>query len=94
VTTTDGSGIVHLAPAFGEDDYQMSLKHNLPFLQPVTPSGLFTKKCREFAGRPIKTFTYDDKTIEGSDKDIIILLKKLGKIYRSSMDYLHNYPHC
>ncbi|MCL2039683.1 MAG: class I tRNA ligase family protein [Bacteroidetes bacterium] len=94
VTTSDGSGIVHLAPAFGEDDYQMSLKYNIPFLQPVTADGHFKEELKEFAGRAIKTFKYEDRTEEGADKDIIIKLKTLGKIYRSSNDYVHNYPHC
>ena len=48
----------------------------------------------EFAGRAVKTFVYNDHTEEGSDKDVIIKLKELGKIYRSSIDYLHSYPHC
>lgn len=94
VTTEDGSGIVHLAPAFGEDDYQMSLKFNLPFLQPVTPNGHFTSDMGEFAGRAVKTFTYGDRIEEGADKDIIIYLKKAGKVYRATNDYLHSYPHC
>ncbi|MBI5324775.1 MAG: isoleucine--tRNA ligase [Ignavibacteriae bacterium] len=94
VSTEDGSGIVHLAPAFGEDDYQMSKKFNLPFLQPVTPNGHFTKELGEFAGRAIKHFTYADHEEEGSDKDIIIALKYAGKIYKATNDYLHSYPHC
>ncbi|MFW5701997.1 MAG: class I tRNA ligase family protein, partial [Bacteroidota bacterium] len=94
VSTEDGSGIVHLAPAFGEDDYEMSKKFNLPFLQPVTPNGHFTDDMGEFAGRAIKTFTYEDHVEEGADKDIIIKLKELGRIYRTANDYLHSYPHC
>lgn len=95
VSTEDGSGIVHLAPAFGEDDYQMSKIANLPFLQPVTPDGHLTEDMGEFAGRAIKTFTYEDGRVEeGSDKDIIIALKYADKIYKSSNDYLHSYPHC
>ncbi len=94
VSTEDGSGIVHMAPAFGEDDYEMSKIHNLPFLQPVTPNGHFTKELGEFAGRAIKHFTYTDHEEEGSDKDVIIALKKAGKVYRSSIDYVHSYPHC
>ena len=95
VSTEDGSGIVHLAPAFGEDDYQMSKKFKIPFAQPVTPNGHFTADMGEFAGRAIKTFTYkDDKTEEGSDKDIIVALKYADKIYRTTNDYLHSYPHC
>ncbi len=94
VSTDDGSGVVHLAPAFGVDDFEMSKKFGLPMLQPVTPNGHFTTDVEEFAGRAIKTFKYADHTEEGSDKDIIIALKKAGKIYKSSMDYLHSYPHC
>lgn len=94
VSTEDGSGVVHMAPAFGEDDYQMSKIHNLPFTQPVTSDGHFTEELKEFAGRAIKNFTYDDHTEEGADKDIIIRLKELDKIYRSTNDYLHSYPHC
>jgi isoleucyl-tRNA synthetase len=94
VSTEDGSGIVHMAPAFGEDDYQMSLKFKIPFLQPVTPNGHFTDDMGEFAGRAIKTFTYADRVEEGADKDIIKYLKGLDKVYRATMDYKHSYPHC
>ena len=95
VTTEDGSGIVHMSPAFGQDDYEMSRKHNLPVLQPVTPGGRFTDQVGEFAGRTVKTFTYADGHTEvGVDKDVVIALKKAGKIYRSTNDYVHSYPHC
>jgi len=94
VSTEDGSGVVHLAPAFGEDDYSMRKKFKLPFEQPVTPNGHFTDDMGEFAGRAIKNFTYPDHTEEGVDKDIVIYLKKADKLYKSSNDYLHNYPHC
>lgn len=94
VSTKDGSGIVHMAPAFGEDDYAMSLKHKIPFVQHVTPNGHFTEDQGKFAGRAIKNFTYTDHTEEGADKDIIIALKYAGKIYRSTNDYIHSYPHC
>jgi isoleucyl-tRNA synthetase len=94
VSTEDGSGVVHLAPAFGEDDYQMSKTHKLPFAQPVTPNGHFTDDMGPFAGRAIKTFVYKEHTEEGSDKDIIIALKYADKIYRATNDYVHSYPHC
>jgi len=94
VSTENGSGVVHLAPAFGEDDYQMSKIYDIPFVQPVTPNGHFTEDMGEFAGRAVKTFEYDDHTEEGADKDIVIALKHAGKIYRSTNDYLHSYPHC
>ncbi|MFN3194707.1 MAG: isoleucine--tRNA ligase [Chlorobiota bacterium] len=95
VSTEDGSGIVHLAPAFGEDDYRLAKENNLPFVQPVTPDGHLTEDLGPFAGRAIKDFVYDDdRTEEGVEKDTVIALKKAGKIYRSQKDYLHNYPHC
>jgi isoleucyl-tRNA synthetase len=94
VSTNDGSGIVHLAPAFGADDYEMSKKFKLPFLQPVTPGGRFTDEVGEFSNRTVKTFTYTDRTEEGVDKDVIIALKKMNKLYRNRFDYLHSYPHC
>ncbi|MGQ9819007.1 MAG: isoleucine--tRNA ligase [Candidatus Kapaibacteriales bacterium] len=94
VSTEEGSGIVHIAPAFGEDDYEMSKKFRIPFLQPVTPNGHFTDDMGEFAHRAIKTFKYPDRIEEGADRDIINALKKAGKVYKASFDYLHNYPHC
>lgn len=94
VSTSDGSGIVHMAPAFGEDDYQMLKKYNLPFLQPVTPNGHLTQDMGPFAGRAIKNFVYENHSEEGVDKDAIIALKYAHKIYKSSNDYLHSYPHC
>lgn len=94
VSTENGSGIVHLAPAFGEDDYRMSLVHNLPFVQHVDPSGHIVDGYGEFSGRAIKNFTYEDHTEEGVDKDVVIYLKKTGKNYRTTNDYMHSYPHC
>ncbi len=94
VSTEDGSGIVHLAPAFGQDDYDMSKKYNLPFLQPVTPGGRFTDEVGEFSGRTVKTFQYTDHVEEGVDKDVVKKLKQMGKLYRNTFDYVHSYPHC
>ncbi|MFH1051797.1 MAG: isoleucine--tRNA ligase [bacterium] len=94
VSTEDGSGVVHIAPAFGEDDYNMRKKFKLPLEQPVTPNGHFTDDMGEFAGRAIKNFTYPDHKEEGADKDIVFYLKRAEKLYKSSNDYVHNYPHC
>ncbi len=95
VSTEDGSGIVHMAPAFGADDYEMSRKYDLPFVQPVTPGGRFTDGVGEFSNRPVKTFKYQDGHVEeGVDKDVIYQLKKMDKLYRSAFDYVHSYPHC
>ena len=94
VSTEDGTGVVHISPAFGVDDFELSKQYNLPVLQPVTPNGHFTDEIIPFAGRAIKTFKYADHVEDGSDKDIIIALKAAGKIYKSSFDYVHSYPHC
>lgn len=94
VTTQDGSGVVHIAPAFGQDDFELSKEFNLPVPQPVTPNGKFTDEIAQFAGRGVKAFTYADHTEEGADRDIVRQLKTEGKIYKSAFDYLHSYPHC
>lgn len=95
VTTEDGSGVVHLAPAFGQDDFEMSKRFHLPVPQPVTPNGRFTDEIRDFAGRTVKTFVYSPEHTEtGADRDIVKTLKIAGKVYRASFDYLHSYPHC
>lgn len=83
VTTEDGSGIVHIAPAFGEDDYQLSRKYDLPVVQPVDKSGKFTPEITDFAGRFVKE----------ADEDIIKLLRSQKKLYKKEK-ITHSYPHC
>ncbi|RPI75197.1 MAG: isoleucine--tRNA ligase, partial [Ignavibacteriales bacterium] len=81
VSTGDGSGIVHIAPAFGQDDYELSKKYNLPMLQPVTRGGLFTDEITDFAG----------KFVKDADNDIIIKLKQEGKLFKKET-IVHSYP--
>jgi isoleucyl-tRNA synthetase len=81
VSTGDGSGIVHMAPAFGADDYELSKKYDLPFLQPVTRGGKFTKDVPEFEGVFVKD----------ADKDIIFKLRESGNLYRKET-ITHSYP--
>lgn len=83
VTTEDGSGIVHIAPAFGEDDYQAGLKNNLPIIQPVNKSGRFEEIVTDFKNLHVKE----------ADKDIIQMLKNRGQLYKKEQ-IKHNYPHC
>lgn len=83
VSTADGSGIVHIAPAFGADDYEVSKKYGLPMLQPVTRGGLFTDEVTDFAGQFVKD----------ADAGIIVKLKHEGKLYRKET-ILHTYPFC
>ncbi len=81
VSTEDGSGIVHIAPAFGQDDYELSKKYNLPMLQPVTRAGIFTDEITDFAGQFVKD----------ADKDIIYKLKQEDKLYKKET-IVHSYP--
>ncbi len=81
VTTEDGTGIVHTAPAFGEDDYQTGLKYNLPILQPVDETGKY-----------IDTI-WKGKFVMDADPEIIEWLKNEEKLYKKEA-LLHNYPHC
>jgi len=83
VTTDDGTGIVHLAPAFGEDDYQVGQKYNLPVLQPVDEKG-------EYTDTPWKGRFVMDETV---DVDIIKWLHGQGKLFKKEKQE-HNYPHC
>ncbi|EJU22011.1 isoleucine--tRNA ligase [Peptoanaerobacter stomatis] len=83
VTTEDGTGIVHTAPAFGEDDYKVSKQYNMPVLNPVGDDGKYTDTI--WKGRHV---TDDELQV-----DIIKYLAKENKIYaKEKME--HNYPHC
>ena len=81
VTAEDGTGIVHTAPAFGEDDYNTGVRYNLPVLQPVDETGKYVET--PWAG----------KFVMEADPEILIWLKQEGKLYRKEA-MLHNYPHC
>jgi len=81
VSTEDGSGIVHMAPAFGADDYEISKKYNLPFLQPVTRGGLFTDEVTDFKGQFVKD----------ADLGIIKKLKEMDRLYKKET-IVHSYP--
>lgn len=81
VSTGDGSGIVHMAPAFGADDYEISKQYDLPFLQPVTRGGKFTEEVSDFAGVFVKD----------ADKDIIFKLRESGNLYKKET-ITHTYP--
>ncbi|HMV26263.1 MAG TPA: isoleucine--tRNA ligase [bacterium] len=83
VTTDDGSGIVHTAPAFGEDDYQVCKANGLPFLRPVDAAGKFEETVKEFKGMFVKD----------ADPEIITNLKRRGMLFRSEK-FKHSYPHC
>lgn len=82
VTTEDGTGIVHIAPAYGADDYETGKKEGIPMFNPVDRDGCFTSEITEYAGLWFKD----------ADKEIVRNLKERGVLYKH-LTYLHNYPH-
>ena len=83
VTTSAGTGIVHTAPAFGEDDHRVAQAEGLAMLQLIEPDGTFVAEAGEFAGRFCKD----------ADRDIIRDLKARGLLFAEST-YRHDYPFC
>lgn len=81
VTMTDGTGIVHIAPAFGEDDAKVGRNYNLPYLNPVGDDGKYTEG-------PWKGMLVFD-----ADKEVIKYLKENDKLFKKQK-IVHNYPHC
>jgi len=81
VTMEDGTGIVHIAPAFGADDYEVGRKYDLPVLNPVGEDGKYTE------GPWKGTFVMD------ADLDVIKYLKENDKLFKKEK-LKHNYPHC
>jgi isoleucyl-tRNA synthetase len=83
VSMDEGTGIVHMAPAFGADDYEAGKKHNLPVFQPVNINGTFSERITPYAGMFVKQ----------ADPRITADLHKAGRLFRSEK-YRHNYPFC
>ncbi len=83
VTTDSGTGIVHMAPAFGEEDYFACKRENMPIVNPVDDDGMFTAQVPPHAGKRVKD----------ADKDIIAELKKSGRLVKQDT-LVHSYPFC
>ena len=83
MTTEDGTGLVHLAPAFGEVDRQIGRDNGLPSLNPVGPDGHFTADVSWLAGRDVRE----------ANHDINDRLESFGLLIRR-WPYVHSYPHC
>ncbi len=83
VTLDDGTGIVHIAPGYGADDYEIGQKYSLPVLQAVAADGHFVPGSGKYAG----------KFIKDADPLIIEDLKRDGKLLKKET-YIHNYPFC
>lgn len=92
VTTEDGTGIVHMAPAFGADDYRTGQKYKLGILTLVDRQGKFVEGTGEFSGRYVKNYKDDPDYID-VNVDIAVSLKLDSKAFKVEK-YEHNYPHC
>jgi len=89
VTTEDGTGVVHIAPAFGEDDMRLGKENKLPFVQHVSMDGSFKEEMGELAGLNVKPI----ENHQATDIEIIKYLAKSGTLFHKEK-YEHSYPHC
>ncbi len=92
VTTEDGTGIVHTAPAFGADDYKVGKKYDIGILTMVDREGKFVEGLGEFSNRFVKNYK-DDKDYADVNVDISVKLKKENRAFKVEK-YEHSYPHC
>jgi len=92
VTTEDGTGIVHTAPAFGADDYKVGKKYNIGILTMVDREGKFVDGLGEFSNRYVKNYK-DQKDYVDVNVDIAVKLKKENRAFKVEK-YEHSYPHC
>jgi isoleucyl-tRNA synthetase len=83
VTTTEGTGLVHTAPAYGEDDARTGRRYDLPTLHPVKPDGTFDERVEPFAGVFVKE----------ADPGLVEELREKHLLFRAE-EYEHPYPHC
>jgi len=92
VTTEDGTGIVHTAPAFGADDFRVGKKYDIGILVMVDKQGKFLDGLGEFSGRYVKNYKDDPQYVD-VNVDICVKLKKENRAFKIEK-YEHNYPHC
>src|SRR5262249_53684949 len=83
VTTDEGTGLVHTAIAFGEDDFALGERYGITLQNPVRLDGTFDDRVTDFAGRFVKD----------TDDDIVKALEASGRLLRAER-YEHSYPHC
>jgi len=93
VSTSDGTGIVHIAPSFGADDMFVAKKYGIGSLTLVDKQGKFIDSVTDFAGRYVKDYKDEGDAYKNVDVDISIMLKEQNKAF-NVQKYSHNYPHC
>ena len=89
VTTLDGTGVVHIAPAFGDEDYEVGKREKVPLVQHVTMDGKFVEDVLDFSGHEVKPREEPTAT----DVEILKWLAKEGKVFDKEK-FEHSYPHC
>jgi len=92
VTTEDGTGIVHTAPAFGADDFRIGKKYGIGILVMVDRQGKFVDGLGEFSNRYVKNYKDDPQYVD-VNVDICVKLKKENRAFKVEK-YEHSYPHC
>ncbi len=95
MTTEDGTGIVHIAPAFGEDDLKLGRKYKLPFVQHVNIDGTIKPEIAELVGRQAKPKATNEepKKHQETDIEVLKLIAHKGLLFAKEK-YTHSYPHC
>lgn len=96
VLTTEGTGIVHMAPGFGEDDFQLCKANNIKAVCPVDKKGCFTSEIYDIdysLGEAQLTLRLENRQVFETEVDIIKYLKGQGSWLKTEQ-YKHNYPHC
>jgi len=97
VTTEEGTGVVHIAPAFGEDDAKMGQQYKLPFVQHVGMDGIIKEEAIDFAGMSVKPegdfSTGSGQAHQKTDIEVIKYLAKNSLLFAKEK-YEHSYPHC
>ena len=93
ITTDAGTGIAHEAPAFGADDWELSKRENLPFVQHVGMDGTMKPEVKDFTGMEVKPRSEDDKVRLGTDIAVLKYLQEKD-LFFSKENVTHSYPHC
>ncbi|MCW1930469.1 MAG: isoleucine--tRNA ligase [Candidatus Kerfeldbacteria bacterium] len=92
VSDVEGTGVVHIAPAFGEDDMNLGKQEKLPFVQHVSMDGKFTQELESLAGIQVKPKGEDQERLQ-ADIAIIKALQENGTLFKKE-NVTHSYPHC
>jgi isoleucyl-tRNA synthetase len=91
----EGTGLVHIAPAYGEDDLKLGKENNLPIIHHVDESGHFREFVTDFAGQLVKPKDDDESGVNHQDADIEIIRSLAGKGKLFAKEKItHSYPHC